>query len=112
VILQAGGQRRVLSGTLFGRSDPRIVRFDQYDLDAVPDGHMLFYINDDIPGIIGRVGSTMGSHKVNIARMSCGRHQVGGKALTVLNVDSHMSPAVLDEILQDPNISWARQVAL
>jgi len=58
------------------------------------------------------VGSTMGSHKVNIARMSCGRHQVGGKALTVLNVDSHMSPAVLDEILQDPNISWARQVAL
>lgn len=112
VILEAGGRRRVLSGTLFGRRDPRIVRFDQYDLDAVPEGHMLFYINDDIPGIIGRVGSTMGGHKVNIARMSCGRHQVGGKALTVLNVDSHLSQAVLDEILQDPNISWARQVAL
>ena len=112
VILEAGGQRRVLSGTLFGRRDPRVVRLDQYDIDAAPDGHMLFYLNDDIPGIIGRVGSIMGGHDVNIARMSCGRQQVGGKALTVLNVDSHMPQAALDDILQDSHISWARQVAL
>jgi D-3-phosphoglycerate dehydrogenase len=112
VILEAGGQRRVLSGTLFGRRDPRVVRLDQYDIDAAPDGHMLFYLNDDIPGIIGRVGSTMGSHQVNIARMSCGRQQIGGNALTVLNVDSHIPQPVLDEILKDPHISWARQVAL
>ena len=112
VIVEAGGQRRVLSGTLFGRRDPRIVRFDEYAIDAAPDGHMLFYLNDDIPGIIGRVGSAMGGHKVNIARMNCGRQQVGGKALTVLNVDSHMPQTVLDELLQDPHISWARQVAL
>jgi len=44
--------------------------------------------------------------------MNCGRQQVGGKALTVLNVDSHMPQTVLDELLQDPHISWARQVAL
>ncbi len=112
VILEAGGRRRVLSGTLFGRSDPRVVRFDEYDIDASPGGHMLFYINDDIPGIIGRVGSIMGSHEVNIARMSCGRQQVGGLALTVLNVDSHMPQAALDDILQDSHICWARQVAL
>jgi D-3-phosphoglycerate dehydrogenase / 2-oxoglutarate reductase len=112
VILEAGGQRRVLSGTLFGHRDQRVVRFDQYDIDASPDGHMLFYINDDIPGIIGRVGSIMGDHEVNIARMSCGRQQIGGKALTVLNVDNHMPQAALDDILQDSHISWARQVAL
>jgi D-3-phosphoglycerate dehydrogenase len=112
VILEAGDRRRVLSGTLFGHRDLRIVRFDEYDIDAAPEGHMLFYLNDDIPGIIGRVGSTMGAHKVNIARMSCGRQQVGGKALTVLNVDSHMPQAALDDVLQDSHISWARQVAL
>jgi hypothetical protein len=44
--------------------------------------------------------------------MSCGRQQVGGKALTVLNVDSHMPQAALDDVLQDSHISWARQVAL
>jgi len=112
VILEAGDRRRVLSGTLFGHRDLRIVRFDEYAIDAAPEGHMLFYLNDDIPGIIGRVGSTMGAHKVNIARMSCGRQQVGGKALTVLNVDSHMPQAALDDVLQDSHISWARQVAL
>lgn len=112
VIVEAGGQRRVLSGTLFGRRDPRVVRLDQYDIDAAPDGNMLFYLNDDIPGIIGRIGSIMGGHNVNIARMSCGRQQVGGSALTVVNVDSHMPQAALDDILQDPHISWARQVAL
>lgn len=112
VILEAGGRRRVLSGTLFGRRDARVVRLDEYDLDAAPEGHLLFYTNDDIPGIIGRVGSTMGAHEVNIARMSCGRQQVGGQALTVLNVDSHVPQAVLDEILKDNHISWARHVAL
>jgi D-3-phosphoglycerate dehydrogenase len=112
VNLESEGGRRVLSGTLFGRSDPRIVRFDEYDLDAVPEGHMLFYTNDDVPGIIGRIGSTMGRHEVNIARMSCGRRQVGGKALTVLNVDTLVPDEVIDEILTDPHITWARRVAL
>ena len=112
VILEGEGGRRVLSGTLFGCRDPRIVRLDEYDLDAVPEGHMLFYINDDIPGIIGRIGSTMGGCQVNIARMSCSRHQVGGRALTVLNTDSHVPDNVLDEILADPHITWARQIDL
>ncbi len=107
-----GGGRRVLSGTLFGHQDPRIVRVDEYDLDAVPEGHMLFYVNDDVPGIIGRIGSTMGRRQINIARMACGRHHVGGRALTVLNVDSPVPETVIEEILTDPHITWARLVSL
>ena len=107
-----GGGRRVLSGTLFGHQDPRIVRVDEYDLDAVPEGHMLFYVNDDVPGIIGRIGSTMGRRQINIARMACGRHHVGGRALTVLNVDSPVPEPVIEEILTDPHITWARLVSL
>ena len=112
VVYHTSASQRVLSGTIFGKSDPRIVRLDEYDFDAVPTGHMLFYINDDIPGIIGRVGTFMGSHAVNIAQMSCGRSQVGGRALTILNVDSHIPDAVLDELLADAHIEWATRVSL
>ena len=103
---------RVLSGTIFGKSDPRIVRFDDYHLDAVPEGNMLFYINEDIPGVIGRVGSIMGSHGVNIAQMSCGRQQVGGRALTILNVDSPIPDPVLEELLASDHVKWATRVSL
>ena len=112
VTYQTTDTRRILSGTIFGKGDPRIVRLDEYDFDAVPEGHMLFYINDDIPGIIGRVGSIMGSRDVNIAQMSCGRHEVGGRALTILNVDSLIPQAVLDELLSEKHITWVKRVSL
>lgn len=103
---------RVLSGTIFGKNDPRIVRLDEYHFDAVPEGHMLFYINEDIPGVIGRVGTIMGLHGVNIAQMSCGRQQVGGRALTILKVDSDVPDAVLDELLSCDFVRWATRVSL
>ncbi|MBI2502674.1 MAG: phosphoglycerate dehydrogenase [Candidatus Latescibacteria bacterium] len=112
VIYQTATARRITSGTLFGKSNPRLVRLDEYSLDAIPEGHMLFYINEDVPGVIGRIGTVMGSHRVNIAQMSCGRHQVGGRALTVLNVDSLIPDAVLAEILAHSNIVWAKQISL
>ena len=112
VIYQTATARRILSGTLFGKSDPRLVRLDEYSFDAIPEGHMLFYINEDVPGVIGRIGTVMGSHRVNIAQMSCGRHQVGGRALTILNVDSLIPDAVLAEILAHSNIVWAKQISL
>ncbi|MCC7261282.1 MAG: phosphoglycerate dehydrogenase [Candidatus Latescibacteria bacterium] len=112
VIYQTDTSRRILSGTLFGKSDPRLVRLDEYSFDAIPEGNMLFYINDDVPGVIGRIGTVMGTHRVNIAQMSCGRHQVGGRALTILNVDSLIPDAVLAEILTHSNIVWAKQISL
>ena len=54
----------------------------------------------------------MGVHQVNIAQMSCGRHEVGGKALTILNVDSPIPDALLEEVLSQNHISWAKKVSL
>ena len=51
-------------------------------------------------------------HDVNIAQMSCGRHHVGGHALTILNVDSYIGDEVLDELLQQQHITWARRVSI
>jgi D-3-phosphoglycerate dehydrogenase / 2-oxoglutarate reductase len=112
VVFQHGEKRRVVSGTLFGKRDPRIVRFDDFDLDAVPEGHMLFYRNDDVPGIIGRIGSLLGSQGVNIAQLSLGRDAQGASALSVLNVDSRISDDLLEQILGDGHVTWARRVAL
>lgn len=103
---------RTLSGSVFHKRDLRLVRLDDYRFDAVPEGHLLFYINEDRPGVIGRLGTIMGSHDVNIAQMAVGRHEQGGPALTVLNVDSHIPDEVLDAILADPHITWARRVSL
>ena len=112
VVYQTDKGERILSGTLFGRNDPRLVRLDEYQFDAIAQGHMLFYVNEDIPGIIGRVGTVMGAHDVNIAQMSCGRHHVGGRALTILNVDSYIGDEVLDELLQQEHITWVRRVSI
>lgn len=112
VVYQTDKGQRLLAGTLFGKSDPRLVRLDEYTFDALPKDDMLFYINKDIPGIIGHIGSVMGDHQVNIAQMSCGRHEVGGSALTILNVDGPIPQAVLDDILSRDYISWAKSASL
>ena len=112
VVCQTSRGARTLSGSIFAKHEPRLVRMDEYTFDATPQGHMLFYINDDRPGIIGRVGTVMGNQRVNIAQMSCGRHERGGRALTVLNVDSEIPQEVIETLLGQEFISWVRQVSL
>lgn len=112
VVCQTSSRSRTLSGTIFAKNDPRLVRLDEYTFDALPKGHMLFYVNDDKPGIIGRIGTVMGTHRVNIAQMSCGRHEMGGRALTILNVDSEIPPEVIETLLAQDFIAWAKQVSL
>jgi D-3-phosphoglycerate dehydrogenase len=68
--------------------------------------------NKDRPGMVGHIGTLMGKHQVNIASMSLSRDQVGGQALTVLNLDSVPPQAALDEIAKDPGISNVRVVKL
>lgn len=112
VAYHTGQGVRTLSGSVFSKRDLRLVRLDAYRFDAVPEGHLLFYTNEDRPGVIGRLGTIMGDRNVNIAQMTVGRHEQGGPALTVLNVDSHIPDEALDAILADPHITWARRVSL
>jgi D-3-phosphoglycerate dehydrogenase len=86
------------SGTLLGKNNPRIVRIDGYHVDLVPEGCILVCENHDRPGAIAHISKVLGERKVNIANMTVGRKKLGGKALTVLNVDESISPAVVAEI--------------
>jgi D-3-phosphoglycerate dehydrogenase len=99
------GQSASLSGTFYGSvNNPRIVRINDKPVEAVPHGVLFIMNNKDRPGVVGWIGTIMGKHGINIASMSLGRDKAGGQALTVLNLDSAPSDAVLTEIRQDEDI--------
>ena len=75
-------------------------------------GTLLLLNNADKPGIVGLLGMLLARHKVNIASMSLGRDTAGGRALTVLSLDSEPPPAVLDELQKDTDISNVKVVKL
>jgi D-3-phosphoglycerate dehydrogenase len=100
-------------GTFFGSPDnPRIVRLFSQPTEIVPFGVVLILENKDRPGIVGYLGTLLGRHNVNIASMSLTRDTIGGRALTVLNLDSVPSPEVLTELQKDPDIANVNVVKL
>lgn len=101
-----------VDGALFTRRDPRIVKIQAFDVEALPHGHMVIVRNLDKPGFIGRIASIFGTHGINIARMTFGRTRPGGEALTVFNVDAPVPPAVVAELKGAPHVTDVRVVKL
>jgi D-3-phosphoglycerate dehydrogenase len=101
-----------VAGTVFGKRDLRLVRVDGFALDAAPDGHLLVLRNDDVPGIVGRVGTVLGSAGVNIGRIHLSRLSVRGQAFAMINLDSPAPPAVLDELREVPHILSVKAIDL
>src|SRR2546427_3522545 len=99
-----------VSGTVFTDKLPRIVNVDGYPLEVVPHGNMIFFTNNDKPGVIGGIGTVLGRFNVNIAGMHLGREDEGGKALALLLVDSPVSNDVIEQFRQIPNILSAKVV--
>ena len=88
------------------------MRLNSQPVEIVPEGVLFFLNNKDRPGIVGLLGTLIGKHKVNIASMTLSRDTVGGRALTVLNLDSVPPAAVIEELRQDPDIGDVRVVKL
>lgn len=99
-----------IEGTLFGKKDIRIVQIDGYPIDIVPEGAMLVTTHVDKPGIIGRVGTLLGNHDINIAGMHVGREGIGNRAVMVLNVDDAISEPVMKQIADLDGVESARLV--
>lgn len=100
------------AGTIFGQHMPRLVALDDRRLEAYLDGLLLIFRHNDVPGIIGSVGTVFGRHKVNIAQMAVGRDTPGGEAVGVLNLDDEPSAEALAEVRKLPGISSAVVVKL
>jgi D-3-phosphoglycerate dehydrogenase len=112
VTVTGAGGEAVVAGTVFGRRDARIVRVNQFRLEAVPEGHIILCVNDDSPGVVGNIGTALGSSGVNIARISLSRDEAGAAAVSLINVDSEPSPAVLDTLRALPHVRDVRRIRL
>jgi len=114
VVLKAKSTTKqvVVKGTLFSKKDPRIVKIDNYTVEILPEGPMLIMENNDKPGVIGNIGATLGNAGINIARMHFGRESIGGKAFSVVNIDSPATDAVLDQITKLPNILKVKAITV
>jgi len=92
------------AGAVFGKKDLRIVRVNEFSVEIIPEGYMLVVSNDDMPGVIGNLGTTLGDNKVNIARLHLSRNAQAKKALVVLNTDSPVASDVLDKLRKLPHV--------
>ncbi len=102
------------SGTVFGKVMPRLIRLGEYRTEAFMDGNLLVFQHQDVPGIIGYVGSVLAEENVNIAQMAVGRqgHEAGGSAIGVLNIDSDVSEKALSRVTENDAIESARLLKL
>ncbi|MBI5189345.1 MAG: phosphoglycerate dehydrogenase [Nitrospirae bacterium] len=112
VVATSGTKSFAVSGALFVKKDPRIVNIDGFALEVMPEGDLLFLMNNDKPGVIGNIGSLMGENKINIARMQFGREKKGGRAISVVSVDAVPSAEVLAKLKKLPNVLSVKHVKI
>ena len=104
-------QTRSISGTLFGGSLPRLVDINDIHIEAEIGPHMLFMLNDDKPGFIGALGTTLGEGGVNIASFHLGRREDGGDAIALLKLDQAVNDALLSKVKALPHVKQAQSLA-
>jgi D-3-phosphoglycerate dehydrogenase len=105
-------EQNYIAGTLFGRKELRIVKLNDFFIEAIPEGHILLVNNYDKPGVIGNIGNALGTRDINIATMQFGRDRMGGNAISLLHLDVPLQPGMVGDILRLPNIISVRQIQL
>jgi D-3-phosphoglycerate dehydrogenase len=91
---------------------PRIVRVDDFILEAIPDGFALLVHNHDRPGVVGAVGNILGEAGVNISRMQLALQRERGEAAMLVNVDQRPDPSVMERLRGLPHVISAQLVEL
>ena len=99
---------RTVSGTLFGNSAPRLVELFGIKVEADLVGNMLYVVNEDAPGFIGRLGTTLGEAGINIGTFHLGRVKAGGEAVLLLSVDEPVGADVIAKVEKLPGVKLVR----
>lgn len=102
---------RSVAGTLFGNQAPRLVELFGIKVEADLAGHMLYIVNEDAPGFIGRLGTTLGEAGVNIGTFHLGRRNAGGEAILLLSVDEPVTPELAAQVRALPGVRTAMALA-
>ncbi|MBI4006120.1 MAG: phosphoglycerate dehydrogenase [Gammaproteobacteria bacterium] len=101
-----------LSGTLFDERHPRLVRINNYELEARLEGHLLMTQHEDRPGVIGTLGTLLGNQNVNISRMQLGIAEDSEMAVAVLELDTPVNNQVMQQIAAIPAVKKVLQISL
>ena len=104
-------QSRSVAGTLFGAEMPRIVEIRGIPIDAELVPHMLFVTNNDQPGFIGALGTTLGDAGINIATFTLGRSGPGGDAVALVGLDTPASDSVIERVRELPPVTRVRALS-
>ncbi|MFX1427060.1 MAG: phosphoglycerate dehydrogenase [Promethearchaeota archaeon] len=96
-----------VSGTIFGKIS-KIIKINLFPIEAELSGGMLMLENLDVPGVVGRVGTFLGEKDINIAGFQLGRKEIGGTAISLINVDNIVSEDVLFQLAKLPNVTSAK----
>jgi D-3-phosphoglycerate dehydrogenase / 2-oxoglutarate reductase len=101
-----------LVGAIFGKDNPRIVQFEDYEVEFIPEGYFLICGNKDRPGIIGDIGTVLGKKGINIAHMTWARKNPGGEAIVVVSTDDKVDAETLDMVRAIQGMEWATCINL
>ncbi|SFG18365.1 D-3-phosphoglycerate dehydrogenase [Novosphingobium sp. CF614] len=104
------GERSV-AGTLFNNVEPRLVEMFGIKVEAELAGYMMYIVNEDAPGFIGRIGTLLGENQINIGTFNLGRRNAGGEAVLLLSVDSPVPDAVLKQACELPGVKMVKALA-
>jgi D-3-phosphoglycerate dehydrogenase len=102
----------IIGATVLNGYGARIVTINHYRIDIKPESHLLFIKHNDVPGMIGRVGSLLGDHEINIGTMQVGRADIGGEAIMVLTLDKKINEDVIDELSSISGLNEAQLLEL
>ena len=112
LVAKGASETRSVTGALLSDNEMRITSIDDFPISVIPTNNMLLTLHRDMPGIIGRIGSTLGQFNVNIASMQVGRKLVRGDAVMVLSIDDPLPEGVLDEITSTEGIRDAYMLTI
>lgn len=113
--LKTSADEHLVRGTVLHQRLPRLLGVDDIDVEAPLERFMVYMRNQDVPGVIGKIGTILGNHKINIANFSLGRREKDGgtaEAIAVVHVDSHVPEAVLDELRKVEAVKVAKAMRL
>lgn len=102
----------IVSGTIFGKTLPRILRINDFYLEAIPEGHNLLIHNLDVPGMIGQIATIMGNQGINISRMAVSQQKAEKQNVVLLTTDTTIGDEILVDLCNLENIFSVRRIEL
>ena len=117
ILFKSSREEHLVKGAVLRKSAPRLLQVDGIDIEAPLERNLIYLRNRDVPGVIGKVGTILGNHQINIADFSLGRRsaEITGKlreAIAVVHVDARVPDTVLRELCEIPAVEIAKAVEL